>query len=58
MKQLNQGVKYNLLLKPSSLKGWYFIRETKRCLVLSKTPEGKSLNYTPKKNVFEVQEVK
>ena len=58
MLKLKQGIKYNILLKPSTLKGWFFIRETKNCLLLSKIPDNRGTNYCPKKNVLKIEKAK
>lgn len=60
MSKLKQGIKYNILFKPSKLKYYYFIRETKKCLIMSKIsqPEKRKQLYFPKKNVLKVEKAK
>lgn len=60
--------KYNIYLKPSLLREWVIVRETKKCLVCRRvlkknTYFGKKGDlggetYVPKKTITRIQEVK
>lgn len=53
--EINNYIK-EIKLKPKVLKGWYYIKETEKCYVLSKkeNPKFKDLYYLPKKDVLEI----
>lgn len=55
--KLEKGKKYNLLIKPTKFNGWYFIRETKNCFIMSKKQDLMFGSYIPKKSIKKIIEV-
>lgn len=60
------GKKYDITLKPATLRGWRIIRETKKCFAIEKTSYFKCAKgrpyhhstYLPKKSIIGFEEIK